>query len=63
MDSTENQCVENSSEWKWKYMKSLSLEERDKILQTAAEAAMNDYKYNRELKVFDANGDMYDEYY
>jgi hypothetical protein len=47
--------------WKWRVMSSMTRQERDSILNKAAESAMVDYERGSDLMSFTINGDIFDE--
>jgi len=53
----------NSSQtgWKWRDMSSMTRQERDSILNKAAESAMVDYERGSDLMSFAINVDIFDE--
>lgn len=51
---------EEKTNWRWRDMKKMSIEERNRILETAASSAQEDYKNNPELSAFNVNEDIDD---
>lgn len=51
---------EEKTNWRWRGMRKMSIEERNRILEIAASSAQEDYKNNPELSAFNLNEDIYD---